>query len=30
LMKVKLSDKGELKDLMDATKYEDHCAKGDH
>lgn len=30
LMKVKLSDKGELKDLMDSTKYEDHCAKSEH
>ena len=30
LMKVKLSDKGELKGLMDSAKYEDHCAKSEH
>ena len=29
-MKVKLSDKGELKSLMDSSKYEDHCAKSEH
>lgn len=30
LIKVKLSDKGELENLMDASKYEDHCAKEEH
>lgn len=30
MMKVKLSDKGELKNLMDPAQYEDHCAKSEH
>lgn len=30
LMKVKLSDKGELDSLLDASKYEEHCAKSEH
>ena len=30
MMKVKLSDKAELKDLMDPAQYEDHCAKSEH
>ncbi len=30
LMKVKLSDKGELDDLMDAQAYEKHCEESAH
>lgn len=30
LMKVKISDKGELDSLLDASKYEEHCAKSEH